>query len=67
MKVIIIVGGMTEALLGLAFSTFSHAKIEVLLIEGRLPYKTHLGFDTKQLHWLRELANNLVKLVYSMD
>ncbi|MGP1954213.1 MAG: 2-octaprenyl-6-methoxyphenyl hydroxylase, partial [Arsenophonus sp. NC-QC1-MAG3] len=49
MKVIIVGGGMTGALLALAISAFSHGKVEVSLIEGRLPNKTHSGFDTRTI------------------
>ncbi|MGP1927624.1 MAG: FAD-dependent monooxygenase, partial [Arsenophonus sp. NC-QC1-MAG3] len=49
MKVIIVGGGMIGALLALAISAFSHGKVEVSLIEAKLPNKTHPGFDTRTI------------------
>ncbi|MGP1947454.1 MAG: hypothetical protein ACTS85_03735 [Arsenophonus sp. NC-PG7-MAG3] len=49
MKVIIVDGDMTGALLTFAISAFSHGKVEVSLIEARLPNKTHPSFDTRTI------------------
>ncbi|MGP1958770.1 MAG: 2-octaprenyl-6-methoxyphenyl hydroxylase [Arsenophonus sp. NC-CH8-MAG3] len=49
MKVIIVGGGMTGALLALAISAFSHGRIEVSLIEARLPNNTNTGFDSRAI------------------
>lgn len=49
MKVIIVGGGMTGASLALAISAFSQGKVQVSLIEARLPNKAHPGFDARTI------------------
>lgn len=49
MKVIIVGGGMTGASLALAISAFSQGKVQVSLIEARLPNKTHPAFDARTI------------------
>lgn len=49
MKVIIVGGGMTGASLALAISVFSQGKVQVSLIEARLPNKAHAGFDARTI------------------
>ncbi|MFP3029146.1 MAG: 2-octaprenyl-6-methoxyphenyl hydroxylase [Arsenophonus sp.] len=47
MKVIIVGGGMIGASLALAISAFNQGKVQISLIEARLPNKTHPSFDAK--------------------
>ncbi|MGP1924379.1 MAG: 2-octaprenyl-6-methoxyphenyl hydroxylase [Arsenophonus sp. NEOnobi-MAG3] len=51
MKVIIVGGGMIGASLALAISAFSQGKVQISLIEARLPNpnKTHPSFDAKTI------------------
>lgn len=44
MNIIIIGGGITGALLALAISSYSNGKIQISLIEIKLPDKTHYNF-----------------------
>lgn len=49
MKVIIVGGGMIGASLALAISAFSQGKVQISLIEARLPNKAHHGFDARTI------------------
>ncbi|MFS1539331.1 MAG: 2-octaprenyl-6-methoxyphenyl hydroxylase [Candidatus Phlomobacter fragariae] len=49
MKVIIVGGGMTGASLALAISALSQGKIQISLIEARLPNKAHPGLDARTI------------------